>query len=84
MPSPTTPLGDLPDSGIESALPALAGELLSTEPPGKPDTVQRMDVCTALFKSELPKPKVRWLIVDLCTRVSDKPFCGPCLMVVLP
>ena len=32
LPSPT--LGDLPDPGIES--PALAGELFTTKPPGKP------------------------------------------------
>ena len=34
LPFPST--GDLPDPGIEAASPALAGELFSTEPPGKP------------------------------------------------
>ena len=28
--------GDLPDSGIESKSPALAGGLFTAEPPGKP------------------------------------------------
>ena len=28
--------GDLPDPGIESASPALAGRFFTTEPPGKP------------------------------------------------
>ena len=32
LPSP----GDLPDPGIEPTYPALAGELFTTEPPGKP------------------------------------------------
>ena len=32
FPSP----GDLPDPGIETASPALAGGFLTTEPPGKP------------------------------------------------
>ena len=37
---PFPSLGDLPDPGIEPgslASPALAGELFTTEPPGKPD-----------------------------------------------
>ena len=29
-------LGDLPDTGIESASPTLAGRFFTTEPPGKP------------------------------------------------
>ena len=33
FPSP----GDLPDTGIESASPALTGRFFTTEPPGKPD-----------------------------------------------
>ena len=33
---PFPPPGDLPDPGIESASPALAGEFFTTEPPGKP------------------------------------------------
>ena len=33
FPSP----GDLPDPGIESASPALAGRLFTAEPPGKSD-----------------------------------------------
>ena len=32
FPSP----GDLPDPGVESASPALAGEFFTTEPPAKP------------------------------------------------
>ena len=28
--------GDLPDSGIEPASPALEGRFITTEPPGKP------------------------------------------------
>ena len=32
---PSPPPGDLPDSGIEPASPALAGRFLATEPPGK-------------------------------------------------
>ena len=32
FPSP----GNLPDPGIEPVYPALAGEFLTTEPPGKP------------------------------------------------
>ena len=34
---PFPPLGDLPDSGIEPASPALAGEFFTTEPPGEPE-----------------------------------------------
>ena len=30
------PAGDLPDPGIESTSPALAGGFFSSEPPGKP------------------------------------------------
>ena len=33
---PFTSPGDLPDSGIESTSPALAGRFSTTEPPGKP------------------------------------------------
>ena len=33
---PFSSLGDLPDPGMEPASPALAGEFLTTEPPGKP------------------------------------------------
>ena len=33
---PFPPLGDLPDSGIEPASPALGGRFFTTEPPGKP------------------------------------------------
>ena len=32
VPSP----GDVPDPGMESAFPALAGGFLTTKPPGKP------------------------------------------------
>ena len=32
-------LGDLPDSGIEPASPALAGRFFTTEPPGKPNVL---------------------------------------------
>ena len=35
------PPGDLPDPGIEPASPALAGELFTTEPPGKPNWHQQ-------------------------------------------
>ena len=35
FPSP----GDLPDPGIELVSPALTGEFLTTEPPGKPKTI---------------------------------------------
>ena len=31
--------GDLPDPGIKSASPALAGEFFTTEPPGEPKTL---------------------------------------------
>ena len=33
---PFPSLGDLPDPGIESASPALAGRFFTSEPPGKP------------------------------------------------
>ena len=33
---PFLPPGDLPDPGIEAVSPPLAGELFTTEPPGKP------------------------------------------------
>ena len=33
---PFHPPGDLPDPGIESASPALAGRFFTSEPPGKP------------------------------------------------
>ena len=32
-------LGDLPDSGIEPAFPALVGRFFTTEPPGKPNVL---------------------------------------------
>ena len=32
---PFPPPGDLPDPGIETASPALAGEFFTAEPPGK-------------------------------------------------
>ena len=35
FPSP----GDLPNPGIESMPPALAGRFFTTEPPGKPDAI---------------------------------------------
>ena len=37
FPSP----GDLPDPGIELVSPALTGEFLTTEPPGKPYMTQQ-------------------------------------------
>ena len=33
---PCSSPGDLPDSGTEPATPALAGEFLTAEPPGRP------------------------------------------------
>ena len=36
---PFPPPGDLPDSGIKPASPALAGEFFTTEPPGEPKTL---------------------------------------------
>ena len=33
---PFSPLGDLPDPGIEPEFPALAGRFFTTVPPGKP------------------------------------------------
>ena len=33
---PFPPLGDLPDLGIEPTSPALAGQIFTSEPPGKP------------------------------------------------
>jgi len=33
---PFPPMGDLPNSGIEPASPALVGRFFTTEPPGKP------------------------------------------------
>ena len=44
FPSP----GDLPDPGIEPTFPALAGELFTTEPPGKPSQSQAS--CKNQFK----------------------------------
>ena len=35
------PSGDLPDPRIESASPVLAGKLFTTEPPGKPEHLQK-------------------------------------------
>ena len=34
--------GDLPDSGIKPASPALAGGFFTTEPPGKPNKVNNI------------------------------------------
>ena len=36
---PCPPPGELPDPGIESVSPALAGEFFITVPPGKPEQV---------------------------------------------
>ena len=38
---PFPPPGDLPDPGIESVSPALAGGFFPAEPPGKPAEAQR-------------------------------------------
>ena len=38
---PFLPPGDLPDSGIEPASPALADEFFNTEPPKKPNGVSQ-------------------------------------------
>ena len=35
---PFPPRGDLPDPGIETTSPVLAGAFFTTEPPGKPVT----------------------------------------------
>ena len=44
---PFLPPGDLSDPGIESAFPALASGLFSTEPPGKPIEVNVIIVLCA-------------------------------------
>ena len=40
FPSP----GDLPDPGLQSASPALAGGFLTTEPPGKPKNMKYLGI----------------------------------------
>ena len=41
--------GDLPDPGVETTLPALAGGFFTTEPPGKP----RIQYIFLLMKREM-------------------------------
>ena len=43
LPSPVA----LPDPGIELTSPALAGRFFTTEPPGKPKTVQHKEAAEA-------------------------------------
>ena len=40
LPSP----GDLPDPGIEPGFPALQADTLPSEPPGKPSTLQTLNL----------------------------------------
>ena len=42
---PFPPPGDLPNPGIESESPALAGGFFTTEPPGKPSNVEDARGC---------------------------------------
>ena len=48
--------GDLPDPGIEAASPALAGELFSAEPPGKPVCKILGHICSVPGFGEEPGP----------------------------
>ena len=54
---PCPPLGDHPDPETEPVSPALAAGLLTTEPPGKPQTVKQMVYFRlSCFSMHLPTP----------------------------
>ena len=58
------PLGELPDPGIEPMSPAVAGEFLTTEPPGKP--------CVHMHPTKITFVTVRLLVY---LSVSFCPIC---------
>ena len=49
FPSP----GDLPDPGIEPRSPALQADILTSEPPGKPQCVLNCAVCIIVLKCNM-------------------------------
>ena len=59
------PLGELPDPGIEPMSPAVAGEFLTTEPPGKP--------CVHMHPTKITFVTVR-LLVYLSVSRNRIPF----------
>ena len=79
FPSP----GDLPNLGMEPRSPALAGELFTTEPPGKP-----LEKVTSHFPGGLaclgrmrwriqawPLASVKWLLLGYEEIIRTEPFC---------
>ena len=64
FPSP----GDLPDPGIESESPALAGRFLTTEPPGKPICMNIISycLCVELKHASGGQPSPTMLSFQIC------------------
>ena len=62
--------GDLPDPGVKPASPALAGELFTTEPPGKPAQIDlvllaKTDFGYSSVNSQLFNSMKNTLILDI-------------------
>ena len=77
LPSP----GDLPNPGVESAFPALAGRFFTTEPPGKPHScLQRVKTShegarlreSCVNRTLLSYPESGWKHLERAANVRDK------------
>ena len=77
FPSP----GDLPNPGVKSAFPALAGRLFTTEPPGKPHScLQRVKTShegarlreSCVNRTSPSYPESGWKHLELAANVRDK------------